>query len=265
MKTSKIISVLIAMTLGLTTVFGQVELSARQIQERSTGATRVQGTESLSRLTIINSKGKKRVRQMAVATKLYDEGRTEKKLIRFSAPADVEGIGFLTFDYNDRNDDKWIYMPALRKTRRIISSENAKSFMGSEFSYADMSLPNIDDFTYKLLGEETIDDTLCYKIEIVPIDDEMADSYGFSKKIAWIDKSIFVLRKAEYFNLFDEKEKVMEVESIIEVDPKNHKYRFGKITMTNILEDRKSISEILKIKFSPNLPDEYFTTRYIEK
>ena len=133
-------------------------------------------------------------------------------------------------------------MPALRKTRRIISSESAKSFMGSEFSYADMTLPNIDEYTYKLLGNETVNGIACFKLEIIPINDDVMDANGFSKKISYIGKSDFVLRKAVYYNLFDEEEKVMEVESIVEVDKTNHKYRFKKVEMTNLQNGRKSIS-----------------------
>lgn len=265
MKTIKSILVsCMIIALSLTT-HAQSTLSVKQIQQKSIEATRVSGTESLNKMTIINQHGQKRVRQMAVITKLYDNGNTEKKLIRFSAPADVKGVGFLTYDYNKKDDDKWIYMPALRKTRRIISSENAKSFMGSEFSYADMTLPNIEEYMYKLLGEEMINGIVCFKIEIIPVNDDVMDANGFSEKIVSIGKKDFVLRKAIYFDMFGEKEKVMEVESIVEVDKTNHKYRFKKIVMTNLQNSRKSISEIEQIKFNPSIPDDYFTTRYLER
>jgi hypothetical protein len=248
-----------------TNMFAQSNLTAKQIQQKSIDATRVSGTECLNKMTIINQKGQKRVRQMAVITKLYDNGNTEKKLIRFLAPADVKGVGFLTFDYKVKDDNKWIYMPALRKTRRIISSENAKSFMGSEFSYADMTLPNIEEYSYKLLGQEMVNGISCFKIEIIPIDDDIADENGFSKKISFIGKNNFVLRKAIYFDLFGDKEKIMEVESVVEVDKIHHKYRMKKIVMTNLQNDRKSISEIEEIQYNPSIPAEYFTTRYLER
>ncbi|ALO16797.1 hypothetical protein L21SP5_03182 [Salinivirga cyanobacteriivorans] len=265
MKTIKIILLVVTTYVTSMSVYSQSSLTAKQIQQKSIEATRIEGTEAISKMTIINKNGQQRVREMAVLTKLFDNGNTEKKLIRFTSPADVKGIGFLTYDYNVKNDDKWIYMPALRKTRRIISSENAKSFMGSEFSYADMTLPNINEYTYSLLGEETINSTACYKIKIIPINDDVMDANGFSTKVSYIGKSDFVLRKAVYYDLFDEKEKVMEFESIVEVDKTNHKYRFKKVVMTNLQNGRKSISEILQIKFNPSITDEYFTTRYIER
>ncbi|MGD8780890.1 MAG: outer membrane lipoprotein-sorting protein [Ignavibacteria bacterium] len=243
----------------------QGNMTAKEVQQKSIDATRVDGTESLSTLVILNEKGEKRVRKMATVTKLYDKGKIEKKMVRFTEPADVKDTGFLTFDYNDKDDDKWIYMPALRKTRRIISSENAKSFMGSEFSYADMSLPTVEDFNYKFLPDETVNGELCYTLEIVPKDEEIEDENGFSKKISYISRNDFVVRQSVYYDLYGDKEKVMTVKSIVEVDKEKHKYKMEEIQMNNVQNDRSSISLIEQIKFNPNIPDDYFTTRYLEK
>jgi hypothetical protein len=102
--------------------------------------------EAISTLRIYDARGRERVRQTSMASRLFESGSTEKRIIRFLSPAEVKGTGMLIYDYDDRNDDMWIYMPALRKTRRIISNEKRKSFMGSEFSNADMSAPNLEDF-----------------------------------------------------------------------------------------------------------------------
>lgn len=243
----------------------QGNITAKEVQKKSINATRVDGTESLSTLVILNEKGEKRVRKTAAVTKLYDNGDLEKKMVRFTEPADVKGTGFLTFDYSDKDDDKWIYMPALRKTRRIISSENAKSFMGSEFSYADMSLPTVEDFNYKFLPDEKIGEELCYTLEIIPMNEEIEDENGFSKKISYISKKDFVLRKSVYYDLFGDKEKEMTVKSVVEVDKENHKYKMKEIEMINVQNGRKSISTIERIKLKRNISDSYFTTRYLEK
>ncbi len=263
----KKVQVIIAALLlsGVSYIVSAQNMSAKQVQQKAIDVTRVSGTEALSTLTIISPKGDKRVRKMTSVTKLYDKGETEKKLIRFIEPADVKGTGFLTYDYNAEDDDKWIYMPALRKTRRIITSENAKSFMGSEFSYADMSMPTVDDFNYKFLPEEVVNGTPCYVVEIVPKDNDIEEENGFSKKISWISKDKFLLQKSVYYNLPGDKEKMMTVKSVIEVDPKNHRYKLKEMEMVNLLENRKSISTIEQIKFNPDIPDEYFTTRYLER
>ncbi len=240
-------------------------MSAKQIMDRSFEATKLKGSEAVSTMTIIDSKGRDRVRRIAQVTKLYNSGDTEKKLIRFLSPADVKGTGLLTFDYKVKDDDMWLYMPALRKTRRIISSEKGKSFMGSEFSYSDTSPPNLDDFNYKKLGEADANGTLCWKIEMLPINDDIADENGFSKKISFISKEDFVLRKAVYYDLDGELLKDLDVKEIRELDIKNHKYRLIHMIMENKQNNRKSILIVDKIQFSPDVKDEFFTTRYLER
>ena len=264
MKT-QIYAVILSIVFSVVTLRAQSQLTGQQIQEKSIEATRVAGVEAVATMTIIDSKGRQRVRKLAQISKLYDNGKTEKKLIRFLAPADVKGTGFLTFDYRENDDDKWLYMPALRKTRRIVSSENAKSFMGSEFSYADMTPPTVEDFTYKILGEEEINGVLCWKIEIIPKDDDIADENGFSKKISYIGKQNYVIRKVVYFDLDEELHKEFTVYEIKELDIQNRKYRLMHIEMENKQSDRKSIMKVEKIQFKPNVKNEYFTTRYLER
>lgn len=264
MKT-KIYAIILSLIFSVATLPGQLLLTGQQLQEKSIAATQVAGVEVVATMTIINSKGRQRVRKLAQISKLYDNGKTEKKLIRFLAPADVKGTGFLTFDYRKKDDDKWLYLPALRKTRRIVSSENAKSFMGSEFSYADMTPPTVEDFTYNILGEEENNGVLCWKIAITPKDDDVADESGFSKKISYIGKQDYVIRKAVYFDLDEELHKELTVYEIKELDTKNHKYRLTHMVMENKQNGRQSIMKVEKIQFKPNVKDEYFTTRYLER
>jgi outer membrane lipoprotein-sorting protein len=243
----------------------QAGLSAREIVDRSFEARELAGAEAIATMTIIDGKGRERVRKIAQVTKLYDRGETEKILVRFLSPADVKGTGLLTFDYEEKDDDIWLYMPALRKTRRIVSSEKAKSFMGSEFSYADMTPPSLDDFTFALLGEEEVGGVPCWKIEMVPADEDIADENGFSKRISFIGKNDNIIRKAVYYDLDGELHKELTVRDIVELDPQNHKYRPMHMVMVNMQNDRKSILHIDQIKFNPDIKDDYFTTRYLER
>jgi len=156
-------------------------------------------------------------------------------------------------------------MPALRKTRRIVSNEKAKNFMGSEFSYADMTPPNLDDFTYTLLGDSETEGIECWEIAITPVDDDVADENGFSKRIVHIAKGISVIRKAVYYDLDGELHKELNVKEIEEIDPQNHKYRFMNMVMTNKQNDRRSVMKVNEIQFNPNVKDDFFTTRYLER
>ena len=262
---AKTLAVVLTGLLGFSALDAQETLSAKQIVDRSFKATKLAGSEAVSTLTIIDRKGRERVRKIAVVTKLYDNETTEKRLIRFLSPVDVKGTGLLSFDYEKKDDDMWLFMPALRKTRRIVSSEKAKNFMGSEFSYADMTPPVLEDFTCKKLGEKEIGGTLCWEIELIPVNDDIADENGFSRRIAYIAKKDFLIRKAIYYDLDGELQKELEVKEIKEVDTTNHKFRPVHMIMVNRQNGRKSILKVDEIQFSPNVKDEYFTTRYLER
>jgi hypothetical protein len=106
----------------------------------------------------------------------------------------------LIYDHETAGDDMWIYMPALRKTRRIVSTEKGKNFMGSEFTNADMSKPNMNDFRYTILGTENLDGKTCWKIESACNNEDIADENGFSRKVAYIEKSTYLCHKIEYYD-----------------------------------------------------------------
>ena len=243
----------------------QENLSGKEIYEKAVSGSRLDGSEAVSRMIIIDKKGRERIRDTAQITKLYDNGETEKKLIRFLSPADVKGTGFLTFDYENRDDDMWLYMPALRKVRRIVSSEKSKSFMGSEFSYADMSPAPSSDFNITLLGTETAGGCECWKIEIIPVDEETADENGYSRKIGWVGKEDFVIRKAEFYDFSDTHFKTLSSENIRLIDSEKNKYRPLLMHMENHENGRKSVLEIKEIILNRNVGDEYFTQRYLSR
>ena len=247
------------------TLFAQDNLTAYEIVDRAQGAIKVKGVQGLSVMQIIDQKGRKRVRKIKQVTKLFDNGDTEKRLLRFVAPADVKGIGLLTFDYKDKDDDLWIYMPALRKTRRIVSTEKAKNFMGSEFTYSDMTPPSLNDFNFKHLGQEEVNGVLCYKIEWIPVDEDIAEENGFSRRITFIGKQDFVIRKSIYYDLDGELLKELVVYKIKELDTKDHKFRAMHLEMTNHQNGRKSVLINEELEFSPSVQNDYFTTRYLER
>lgn len=244
---------------------GKNQLTAVEIIEKGNEVSKVAGMQSVATLTIIDQKGRKRIRNYAQVSKMESDGDTEKVLMKFLSPADVKGIGILTYDYHEEDDDIWIYMPSLRKTRRIISSQKSKSFMGSEFSYADTSRPVTSDFNYKKLGQETIGKENCWIIEVIPKDDERADENGYSKKISWISKKDFLIRKEEFYDFQGELFKRLDVKDVKEIDVVNHKSKLMHIIMTNVKNNRKSIFKYGKVTFTPDNKDEYFTSRYLEK
>lgn len=240
-------------------------LSAEEIMRKSWWAVKLDGAEMLSTLTIYNPKGQKRVREIAAVSKLYDNGQTEKRLLRFLSPPDVKGTGLLTYDYEKKDDDVWFYMPALRKTRRIVASEKSKNFMGSEFTYSDITPPPVESFHHKLLGKEEAMGAACWVIESVPKTEEIAEENGYSKKISFICQEDFVVRKAVYYDLGGELHRELVVHQVKEVDPQKHRFRMMHMEMFNKQNDRRSEMKVAEIQLRLDIPDEYFTTRYLER
>jgi len=238
---------------------------AEEIMRKGFRAMKLDGAESLNTLTIFNPAGKKRVRKIASVSKLYDDGETEKRLIRFVSPPDVKGTGLLTYDYENKSDDMWLYMPALRKTRRIVASEKAKNFMGSEFTYADITPPRVEDFSHTILRSEKAGGVDCWVIESVPRSDEVADENGFSKRVSHIGKEDHIVRKSIYYDLDGELHKELTAFDVKEIDTVKHRYRPMRMEMVNKHNGRRSEMRFDKIQLRRDIPDEYFTVRYLER
>lgn len=262
---SKRFALVVTIVVGFYAVSSFAEEDAKQIMQKSQDAITLDGSEAISTLTINDGKGNQRIRKFSTASKREPSKALTKSVMRFLEPADVKGTGILTFDYENKDDEMWLYMPALRKVRRIVSSEKTKSFMGSEFTNADITKPNIEEYTYKLIGSETIDNTECWKIEIVPATKKIANSYGYSKKIGWVGKSDYVARRNEYYDLDGKLLKVMVVKSVKLLDEKNKKYQTLDASMENKQNGRSARFVIEKVVFNPNVKEEYFTTDYLAK
>jgi outer membrane lipoprotein-sorting protein len=128
-----------------------------------------------------------------------------------------------------------------------------------------MTPPTLDDFTFELLGEEAIDGLDCWEIAMIPVDDDVADENGFSKRVSFYRKDCFVIRRSTYYDLDGELHKELNVLEIKELDPENHKYRPLQMEMVNKQNDRQSLFKVEAIAFNPDVKDEYFTTRYLER
>jgi outer membrane lipoprotein-sorting protein len=240
---------------------------AKQIMKASLDMMKLSNMESVSTLIVYDANGNKRVRKFKSASKDFKEQGVKKTIMKFLEPADVKGTGFLTFEYTEggKDNDMWMYMPALRKTRRIVSGEKAKSFMGSEFSNSDISSPKLDEYKYSLLPDEKINDIDCWKIELLPASQDVADEYGYSKKEMWIGKADYICRKAEYYDLDGKLIKVMTTQKVNVLDKDKGLYQAADITIENVQNSRKSQFLMDKSAINPDMKDNIFTTDYLQK
>lgn len=249
---------IVAMLLTPFLSFGQ---DAKEITRKAYDITDVDAMEIVSTIKIYDAKGNERIRQTATASRTFSGVR--KVITRFTAPADVKGTGILIYDYENRDDDMWIYLPALRKTRRIVSSEKGKSYMGSEFSNADMSTPNLEDFSYKLLGSATCNGKECWKVEAIPLNDEVADDNGYSKRISLIDKKTNFMYQTTFYNFDGVAFKELNVGPYEAFG--DGKYIIRRMEAKNLENGRRSEMTIDKIQKGSSLTESSFSPSALEK
>lgn len=226
--------------------------------------TQIDGMEAISTLIIRDAKGRTRTRKTAMLSKSYPD-QIEKRLIRFVEPADVKGMSMLIIDKEYQDDDMWVYIPANHQYRRIVSSEKSKSFMGSEFSNADMTAPNLKDFNYSLLGEELINSQTCWKIELRPISEDKEDEYGYLRKITWINKNDNMMIQSEYYDFNNELQKILSITQYKSIGTTAFKFIVTKMEIKNIQSGRSSDMIMEKSLYNPSIPEKYFTTSFLQK
>jgi hypothetical protein len=211
-------------------------------------------------LSITEKGGTSRFRTISMTTKSYSDGM-EKRFIRFIEPSDVRGTAMLVVDNKDTPDEMWIFLPALRKTRRIVSSEKGKSFMSSEFSNADMSSPALTDFSSKHLQGSGTDNQ--WIIESKPVNEDKADEYGYSRKISYISMDKYQILKMEFYNFDNELFKTIGIKSIYPLP--DGKFIIKNMIADNLLTKRKSEITLKNISEGIKIDDSLFSLQNLER
>ncbi len=216
-------------------------------------------------MILIDKNDYKRVRKIKTLSK--DRGKDTLKLMFFVEPADVKDTGFLTYDYfsGEKDDDQWLYLPELHKTKRIASSDKSSAFMGSDFSYADMTKRVLDEWKYKLLKEDEVRGHKVWLIEAIPASKIVEDRYGYTKSVLFIRQDIFMVVRAVLWVKEGKKLKYLDIKKLEQIDDIwvgteiHMKTNKGKQTI------HRSIFKWDNIKFNQDLDESLFTIRRLEK
>ncbi len=214
--------------------FTLLALSNAEVAQKSDDAlSGYEDARSNMRMTLINAKGQERERKMKMII-LEKEGG-DKSLMEFLSPADVKGTKFLNYEHVQKDDDQWLYLPALKRVKRIASKNKSGSFMGSEFSYEDLSAFNVDKYRYEGEAEELeLNGKKVYKGESKPI----SKYSGYTKQIFWVDAKTFLIQKMDYY---DRKKELLKTATYEDYKKISGVWRFGKITMNNHQNDKRTI------------------------
>ena len=237
------------------------ELTGRQIMEKALSKTTWKDMQSDVVMILTNARGEKRVRKI----KMYSRKRTENEsdmLMRFVEPADVRGTAFLIIEHEKGEDERYLYLPALRRIKRIASSGKGGNFMSSDFTYYDIGRPKLDDWVYKRLEDEVVDGHECYKIECLPASKQIAKDTGYGKIIRWIRKDIFVTVRSLYFDRALRKWKELTVPKIEKI---GGVWFQTDMIMKDLQTGHQSEMRFLNIKINQGIPASFFSKRFLQR
>jgi hypothetical protein len=210
-------------------------------------------------------------RERIVENVVKSYGRDLRTVGILSEPVSDRGIGMLGWQYWEKNkvNDYWMYLPALNKVKRVISSKESKdsgSYFGSEFYIEDLEEPRLDEYTYKLLGEENVRvletgkgyvENPAYVLEWTPTAQKKETS-NYGRTVMWIDKERFVLLKAEYFD----QDKVLQKKRFIKnLEMVDGRWTPKQVTMDNLAEGRVTVMDRQALAIGLEVADEYFSQR----
>lgn len=176
---------------------------AKEAKARNTGW----GDSQADMTMILRDKGGNEAERIVKVKSLEVKGDGDKGLSVFEQPRDVEGTAFLTYSHIEGNDDQWLYLPALKRVKRISSSNKSGPWMGSEFAYEDLSSFEVEKYDYKFLRDDELNGEKMFVVEMVPT----YNNSGYSKTIAWIDQEHYRVHRIEFYDQKNDKLKELNM------------------------------------------------------
>ncbi len=211
-------------------------------------------------LTLTSANGGTKVRVFKTASRKNDEG--ESDMIMFmESPADMRGNGFLMLGHAGRDDDRYIYVPALARVNRIVGSGRGGAFMSSDFSIDDIGMPELEEWTWTFAGEETVDGFACKIVEATPVSDKIRKDTGYAKVVWYIDAALKTTRAADFYDKQGVKFKRMEV---AEVEELNGVPFATDMSMTNLGTNHSSRMVMEDLVINTGVDASWFTNRALQ-
>lgn len=230
---------------------------------------REDGEDATSTATFLlkNARGEERTRKIKRFWLDLDgkDGLHSRTILFFTAPPDVANTGLLNWSYDEsgKDDDQWLYLPAFRKTKRIAAAEKEDSFLGTDFSFEDMSRRKVDEDTHTNLGVESLAGKSCFKVESKP---KEAD-YLYSKRLSWIEKETWIVHQVEYHDRKGELHKTLTVawKQVAPADGGPAIWTWDRARMVDHQKRHETLVTTESVSFNTGLNDGMFTKMRLEQ
>src|SRR3990167_2892355 len=209
---AKIITWFIVYSLWFIAVcYAQENLTANEIVAKSRLVFYYAGDDGRAKvlMELINKDGQKRIRELTMLRKDYQEGGEQKYFTYFHKPSDVKDTTFMVYKYPDKDDDRWLFIPAINLVKRIAANDKYSSFIGSDFTYEDVSGRKPDEDRHTLLRKEKVGEKSCFVIESIP-----KEPSAYIKRIYWIDETNFLPLREEFYDRQNEVYRQFEAQEI---------------------------------------------------
>ncbi|MCK5846026.1 MAG: outer membrane lipoprotein-sorting protein [Bacteroidales bacterium] len=252
MKVIKLMALLLIVSIS-----ASAQMTGKQIVEKAYNLPSGEDVTSVLTMTLTNKSDQTRIRKIQQYSKEF--GDVEKSVMFFLSPADVKNTSFMNWSYDsDKSDDQWIYLPALKRVKRISSDSKSDYFMGSDFTYDDLGDRKLDADNHKYIKEEAVDGHACYVVESISKDEE----YIYSKTITWIRKDNFVGMKKEFY---DEDGDLLKILTIKKVEKIEGFWVISHSEMKSIQKNHKTTIQLSNIKINTGVSASKFSERMMTR
>ena len=264
MRHARLSFIILTLTLLCLRASAQNTPAAPEIVEKSQQVYSYSGSDMKSNVTmeLITADGKKRTRVLTMLRKNEPRTANQKYFLYFHEPGDVRRTAFLVWKYPEKDDDRWIFIPAVNAVRRVAARDSRSSFVGSDFTYEDVSGRDVSADTHTLLREEKLGNADCYVIQSVP---KAATDY--TRKLAWIDKTTFLPLKEEYYDVQNQLARLFTADRIENVAGQGGKESYPTVTkrtMKNVKRGHRTETTFTSVVYNVGLDDGIFSERSLQ-
>ena len=217
-------------------------------------------SETNLKMILTNKQGQSSERELRIqALEVEDPDLGDQSLIVFFSPRDVDGTAFLSHTKVAEPDDQWLFLPALKRVKRISSSNKSGPFVGSEFAYEDLASQEVNKYTYKWLRDEALDGEDCFVMERYPV----YENSGYTKHVAWIDKAEYRPMKIDFYDRKDSLFKTLILSDYKKYD--DQYWRAHTLTMENHLTGKSTVLTFDEFKLGIELNESAFTSSRLDR